>query len=64
MAVASPCIDLCRMDRKTGWCVGCLRTPDEIRGWTKMTDYRRHKVLAETPRRRRKLGSGAAPGEL
>jgi predicted Fe-S protein YdhL (DUF1289 family) len=31
--VSSPCIDVCRMDARTGWCEGCLRTIDEIAGW-------------------------------
>ena len=32
--VPSPCIDVCRMDKASGWCEGCLRTIDEIRGWS------------------------------
>ncbi|WP_144144041.1 DUF1289 domain-containing protein [Paraburkholderia sp. BCC1884] len=33
-AVPSPCISVCRMDAATGWCEGCLRTIDEIAGWS------------------------------
>jgi predicted Fe-S protein YdhL (DUF1289 family) len=33
-AVPSPCINVCRMDATTGWCEGCLRTIDEIAGWS------------------------------
>jgi predicted Fe-S protein YdhL (DUF1289 family) len=33
-AVPSPCINVCRMDASTGWCEGCLRTIDEIVGWS------------------------------
>lgn len=25
VAVQSPCVEVCRMDRRTGWCLGCLR---------------------------------------
>jgi len=32
--VASPCINVCRMDASTGWCEGCLRTIDEIANWS------------------------------
>lgn len=32
--VASPCINLCRMDPATGLCLGCLRTLDEIAAWS------------------------------
>jgi uncharacterized protein len=30
----SPCINVCRMDERTGWCEGCLRTLDEIATWS------------------------------
>jgi hypothetical protein len=33
-AVLSPCIGVCTMDASTGWCEGCLRTIDEIAGWS------------------------------
>ena len=37
-AVASPCTSVCRMDARTGWCEGCLRTLDEIAAWSKLDD--------------------------
>jgi predicted Fe-S protein YdhL (DUF1289 family) len=37
--VASPCIDVCRMDRRTGLCEGCLRTIDEIAAWGALTEW-------------------------
>jgi uncharacterized protein len=36
--VPSPCINVCRMDASTGLCEGCLRTIDEIAGWSKLDD--------------------------
>jgi uncharacterized protein len=36
--VASPCTSVCRMDARTGWCEGCLRTLDEIAEWSKLDD--------------------------
>ncbi|WP_345812624.1 DUF1289 domain-containing protein [Paraburkholderia sp. PREW-6R] len=36
--VPSPCISVCRMDASTGWCEGCLRTIDEIAGWSLFSD--------------------------
>jgi uncharacterized protein len=36
--VPSPCINVCRMDASTGWCEGCLRTIDEIAGWSLFDD--------------------------
>lgn len=29
----SPCISVCRMDEAQQYCVGCLRTLDELRAW-------------------------------
>jgi len=55
MAVQSPCTNLCKLDRKSGFCTGCLRTKDEIRTWQKMTDHRRHQVIRERARRAAKL---------
>jgi predicted Fe-S protein YdhL (DUF1289 family) len=56
MAVESPCIDLCRFDGKTGFCLGCLRTREECREWKKMKDNRRHEILRDRRRRAAKLG--------
>ena len=36
--VPSPCISVCRMDADNGSCEGCLRTLDEIAGWSRMDD--------------------------
>ncbi|MDA3920101.1 MAG: DUF1289 domain-containing protein [Salinisphaera sp.] len=55
MAVASPCIDICKLDRKTDLCVGCFRTGTEIRQWRKLSDPRRRRILAERCRREAKL---------
>jgi len=60
MALASPCIALCRFDGRTGFCTGCLRTLPEAREWKKMTDHRRHQVIKERPRREKKLAQHAA----
>jgi predicted Fe-S protein YdhL (DUF1289 family) len=37
-SVPSPCINVCRMDERTGLCVGCARTIDEIAAWSTMSD--------------------------
>jgi uncharacterized protein len=50
--VASPCINICRMDAATGWCEGCLRTIDEIAAWGRLDDAARRAVLAGLPERR------------
>lgn len=43
--VASPCIGVCRIDPATGWCVGCLRSLDEIAAWGVEDDAARRQVL-------------------
>jgi predicted Fe-S protein YdhL (DUF1289 family) len=44
MAVASPCINICRMHAGTGWCEGCARTIDEIAAWSRLDDATRQRV--------------------
>jgi len=53
--VASPCISVCRLDADTGFCVGCLRTIDEIAAWGALDDDARRDVLAAVARRRAQL---------
>ena len=65
LPVASPCINVCRMDDATGWCVGCLRTLDEIAGWSGLAEADKRTVVAELPARRRawRLLQRAAGGD-
>ncbi|AOJ94139.1 MULTISPECIES: DUF1289 domain-containing protein [Burkholderia] len=53
--VGSPCTDVCRIDPRTEWCAGCLRTRDEIRAWRSADDDARRVVLARLDARRRML---------
>ena len=39
--IASPCINVCKMDAPSGLCTGCLRTIDEITVWSRVDDARR-----------------------
>lgn len=50
-AIESPCILVCSIDMKTGFCFGCGRTRDEIGGWIAMTSEMRRAVMAELPAR-------------
>ncbi|MEQ8297480.1 MAG: DUF1289 domain-containing protein [Nitratireductor sp.] len=50
-AIESPCILVCSIDFKTGYCFGCGRTRDEIAQWIAMTAARRSQVMAELPAR-------------
>ena len=44
--VASPCINVCRMNPDTGLCEGCLRTLAEIAAWSAMSSEEKRAVLA------------------
>jgi predicted Fe-S protein YdhL (DUF1289 family) len=44
-AVPSPCISICQMSFKTGLCVGCLRTIDEIANWSALEDDEKLHIL-------------------
>lgn len=50
-AIESPCILVCSIDMKTGYCFGCGRTQGEISGWIAMTPDERRAVMAELPSR-------------
>ena len=50
--VASPCINVCRMNDRTGLCEGCLRTIDEIACWAGYTREEKLAVLAKLAARR------------
>jgi hypothetical protein len=50
--VKSPCVNICKMDARTGWCEGCLRTLDEIAVWSVLSDDDKRAVVAELAQRR------------
>ena len=50
-AVASPCINVCRMDAASGYCEGCRRSIDEIAAWSTYSDEQKRAVLAQLPNR-------------
>ncbi len=60
MALASRCTGVCSFDGPSTYCVACLRTLDEARGWKKMTDFKRHQIINDSTRRRRKVERPAA----
>jgi predicted Fe-S protein YdhL (DUF1289 family) len=52
--VASPCINVCRMDAASGYCEGCRRTLEEIASWSAYSAAQKRAVLAQLPKRRNK----------
>ena len=55
--IASPCINVCKMDALSGLCTGCFRTIDEITLWSRIDDARRQDILAAVSRRRQENNS-------
>lgn len=69
--VASPCINVCQMNAASGWCVGCLRTLDEIATWGGLDDIGRRELLQRLRGRRAAwrarqaaVPTGAEPGPV
>ena len=52
MSIASPCINVCRMDPITGLCEGCARTLDEIARWGTASDDEKRIILEFVAKRR------------
>jgi hypothetical protein len=42
--IASPCINVCRIDKRLAWCVGCYRTIGEIADWSAMSNPQKQAV--------------------
>jgi hypothetical protein len=53
--VASPCVDVCRMDAASGYCEGCRRTLEEIACWSAYGPAEKRAVLARLPARKKPL---------
>lgn len=51
MSIESPCILVCVLDPKTGYCFGCGRTGEEIASWTAISCEARQAVMNLLPAR-------------
>lgn len=49
--IPSPCIHVCRLDPRTGWCEGCFRTLAEIAAWSSATEAGQTAILARVAER-------------
>jgi predicted Fe-S protein YdhL (DUF1289 family) len=50
-SIESPCILVCSIDERTGYCFGCGRTREEIGAWLEMGPAERRRIMAELPQR-------------
>jgi len=55
---ASPCINVCVLDG-AGYCLGCLRTGDEIGRWRDMSAAEQWQLLDRLAERRAQRAAGA-----
>lgn len=55
----SPCIGTCRLEAGLAYCVGCLRTLDEIAAWPQLTTLQKIAILGALPQRRAALSPAA-----
>ncbi len=53
--IPSPCVNVCQLNPETGYCIGCLRTLDEIADWLEMADGEKLELLARLDERRKVL---------
>ncbi len=50
--VVSPCINICVINECTGFCAGCLRTVEEIAGWSSRTNAAKRDIMIKVDARR------------
>jgi predicted Fe-S protein YdhL (DUF1289 family) len=50
--IETPCVKICTVDARQGFCLGCGRTVDEIARWTGMSAAERSRIMIELPERR------------
>ncbi|MDP3620732.1 MAG: DUF1289 domain-containing protein [Polynucleobacter sp.] len=43
----SPCINWCEMNPKSGYCLGCYRTINEIASWSSLSEEQQLAILAQ-----------------
>ena len=53
--IATPCIDVCKMDSTSGLCLGCGRTLDEIARWGSMREHERATIMQALEERKATL---------
>ena len=59
--VKSPCNDVCQLEWKSGYCLGCGRTGDEIAAWPRLSEAERDAIMALLPARMEAMKMPADP---
>lgn len=50
--IESPCINICRIEKASGLCIGCWRSIREITQWGRMAPEQRQDIMADLPKRK------------
>lgn len=50
-SMETPCVKICTLDARSGLCLGCGRTIEEIARWSGMSDAERGRIMGELPAR-------------
>lgn len=53
--ISSPCQQICVLDLKTGFCIGCGRLASEIADWSGMSEEKRLQIMTLLPERLARL---------
>ena len=56
----TPCVRVCAVNPKTGWCEGCFRTLKEIANWGRFSTAERDAIMASLPARQAAVEQTAA----
>jgi predicted Fe-S protein YdhL (DUF1289 family) len=47
--IDTPCVKICTLDARSGLCLGCGRTVDEIARWIEISAAERARIISELP---------------
>ena len=49
--IKSPCVGTCTLDAWERYCIGCLRTVEEIGAWRRMTEEEQSRIVEDLEQR-------------
>ena len=55
--ILSPCVSICVLDGESGFCMGCLRSRDEIQTWPRLSAEQKRDLLTRLEQRRESQSS-------
>ncbi|KAK5584781.1 hypothetical protein RB653_006398 [Dictyostelium firmibasis] len=45
--MSTPCVDVCKLDPSSGYCMGCARNKEEIGSWSTKKEEERVRIIEE-----------------